>query len=246
MVQFFKSTAVFAVLLFSVQGAQAGLMSSSFTPPGLTKSGHTPPGLTKSGHTPPGHAKSGVTLPDVSENLGLFTAAGTVDSDIYSLPTDNPSVNWYEFALGDNLIGLATVTLDTELPYVTSPYNEYFIDTVLALYTSRGSLILNTDDENQNDDCPTGVSYSCGTFSLGAGTYIAGVTDGQFFSSPKSFKTGFGLEDRIEKGDSFTGLSIAVEGEFGPVSVPEPATLWLLSLGLLGLIGVARRARVES
>ena len=167
--------------------------------------------------------------PDINfGSIGPGSYTGTVP--LQDLGND---VAWFQFTLDS----AANVSLDTlGSTEFLSPIE---LDTILALYDSAGSLVVDDQGDNQNDDCPpitpTSTVTSCLSFSgLAAGTYIAGGAE---------WNTLFAALWEVNPGvlsDGNVKLNIDVS------AVPVPGAVWLFGTALIGFVGMSRRSTVKA
>jgi hypothetical protein len=145
-----------------------------------------------------------------------------------TLPDLDPNVAWFQFTLlNDSNVSLSTEG-SLDLPNGAA--------TILALYDDGGGLL------DQNFECPADSDYSCLFSDLGAGTYMAGVTDWFLFlqDDPPFFVAMWDLtEDVSGNSDVILGITVSAVS-----AVPVPAAVWLFGTALIGFVGMSRRRKV--
>ncbi len=143
--------------------------------------------------------------------------------------TTSPTASFDFFSFSTQ--GSGTVVLDVD--YTNS-------DLVMALWFDTGGLIAQ-DDDSLTTDGALGSTSGYDPFlnlTLAAGDYIVGVAHfDTFWALDNGWSTPGGLPDpkQINPG---TNISLS-----DPAAVPEPTTVALLGIGLVGLVGAEVRRR---
>ncbi len=147
--------------------------------------------------------------------IGLVQGVGTVD--FFSFTTTDPGI----------------IILDID----SSPQNTNF-DTHIHLFTGAGVPLASSDDNG--GDPGDGPGLTGGAFNSRiqtgvqpAGTFVAAVS-----AFPSAASAGGNVTNTVPPGGTFT-LNISAQVQ----QVPEPATLALLGLGAVSLIGLRLRRK---
>ncbi len=130
------------------------------------------------------------------------------------------------------------------------------IDPVLYLANDDGALTEDDIIDYDDDGCPSTLCGPAGSFSnslidiaLGSGDYILGISDYTFSSS--EFISGInttGLTSVANIVISTVGISDPGTFSAGAniTATPLPAAVWLMGSGLLGVLGLGRKNKVQA
>lgn len=161
---------------------------------------------------------------DASTNVQDSTTIAHVEISQAGRPSDGYDFYFFSHAGG-------TVHLD-----IDGPTN---FDTEIGIWTAGGTLVSNNDDNFPLDlGSSTLLNSALFNLNLAAGDYVVGVSRfNSVFQSGAPYITG--LFSMVPQGGTYT-LNISA------TPVPEPVTLTLLGIGIVGVGGLGRRLRRKS
>jgi hypothetical protein len=181
-------------------------------------------------------AQGAQAAPIANADFGTLSP-GFTGTELFST-NDNREVAWFSF----NLSSAANVSVDTfcRTDDTAPPFSDV-LDSIIALYDGSGSLIIDTNGADQNNDCTVTDFTSCQSFAslapLTAGLYLIGVTES---GSNRQFKNNWILENGTDQWVADIKVNIGVS------AVPVPAAIWLFGTALIGFVGMSRRTSVKT
>ena len=194
----------------------------------------------------------------VFTTLLFGTAANATDYDFSGVFNQDNNVQHMNFTVGQN----------SNITVFSSSWVAGGFDPILAIWSNSGALLYQQDDgHNIGTTDSNGVAYAHGNWDsyydlvLNPGSYIATVAEYNNFANGTTLAQGFMYDNQphftftngfgsqpdfngvLNNQDARTGdwAFHLLNVESAIVVTPEPATMFLLGIGILGLWGVSRK-----